>query len=388
MAGAGIHVLCSVGEERVHGLDQRAGGIDDVVDDEAVHALHVANHVHYFGHIHVGAALVDDGEGSAHLLREESRALHAARIRRYHGEIGQVHFAEIAHEHRAGEEVIDGDVEEALDLRCVEIDEERAVGSSGGQEVGDELGADGHARAVLAVLAGVSIIGNDDGDPRSRCAFERIDHDEQLHEVLIDGIAGGLHDEDVDAAHILEQLEVDFAVRKSLELGLADFDADVVGNLLGKPPVGGAAEESEALVVAEIAAFLALRGGPIGTRLRSSAIRSSLSLAAVLAASAVGGAFLARLILFFPCHRDYVHLRKPPSWLALAATGYTQESGWATRIRTWTSASKGHCPTIRRSPSNPIRFSNETAVLDSRREFLSKPGKLSIHRSQEHLVPV
>jgi hypothetical protein len=35
---------------------------------------------------------------------------------------------------------------------------------------------------------------------------------------------------------------------------------------------------------------------------------------------------------------------------------YSTNSGWATRIRTWISASKGHCPTIERSPSCSTSF--------------------------------
>ncbi len=38
-------------------------------------------------------------------------------------------------------------------------------------------------------------------------------------------------------------------------------------------------------------------------------------------------------------------------WLWLFFGYRTSKLGWATRIRTWTSASKGHCPTIRRSPN-------------------------------------
>jgi hypothetical protein len=58
----------------VDGLHQRAGGVDDVVDDEAGLALHVADHVHHFGDVDVGAALVHNGQRRAHLLRKESRA--------------------------------------------------------------------------------------------------------------------------------------------------------------------------------------------------------------------------------------------------------------------------------------------------------------------------
>ena len=88
--------------------------------------------------------------------------------------------------------------------------------------------------------------------------------------MLVDGIAGGLHDKDVDAAHVLEQLEVDFAIGKALQLGLADRNADVAADLFSQRPVGRAAEKLEALVLAEIAGPLALRCrfGVLGLRVR------------------------------------------------------------------------------------------------------------------------
>ena len=48
---------------------------------------------------------------------------------------------ELLDHHRHRVQVIDRDVEEALDLAGVEIDREHAVGARRGDEVGDELGA-------------------------------------------------------------------------------------------------------------------------------------------------------------------------------------------------------------------------------------------------------
>ena len=41
---------------------ERAGGVDHVVDDDAVLALHLADEVHDLAHVGPLAALVDDGE--------------------------------------------------------------------------------------------------------------------------------------------------------------------------------------------------------------------------------------------------------------------------------------------------------------------------------------
>ena len=338
-------------------------------------AVHIADHVHHFGDVHVGAALVHDGQRRAHLLREEACPLHAARVGRNHGQVGQVQFAEVAHQHRAGEEMIDGNVEEALNLRGVQVDEQGAVGAGGGQQVGNELGADGHAGTVFAILAGVAVIGHHHRDPGRRGPLERVDHHQQLHQVLVHRIAGGLHHKHIHAAHVLEQLEVDFAVGKALNLGLAHRNADVAADLLGQRPVGRAAEELEALVLAQIAGPLAL-GGRLGVlRLGGRVLRLRLlaRLPCVPSGSSAPAACLPPSPSTFPL--------PSPSTSKLVGFGCFPGSalrklGWATRIRTWTSASKGHCPTIRRSPNSS---DSSTAV----RESLSHNGRLSTSLSAE-----
>jgi hypothetical protein len=79
--------------------------------------------------------------------------------------------------------------------------------------------------------------------------------------VLVHRIAGGLHHKHIHAAHVLKELEVHFAVGKALNLGFAHRNPDVAADLLGQRAVGGAAEELEALVLAQVAGPLALGGG-------------------------------------------------------------------------------------------------------------------------------
>ena len=146
--------------------------------------------------------------------------------------------------------MIDRNIEKALNLRRVQIHEQRAVRAGGGQQIGDQLRRNGHARTVLAILPGVAVVRNDHRDAAGRGALERVDHDQQLHQVLVHRIAGGLHHEYIRAADILEQLEVNFAVGKALHLGLAQRDADVLADLLRQRAVGRPRKDLEALVFA------------------------------------------------------------------------------------------------------------------------------------------
>jgi hypothetical protein len=64
----------------------------------------------------------------------------------------------VVHQHRAGVQVVDRDVEEALQLVLVEVDAEHAVGARRLDHVGHQLRADRHARLVLAVLPRVAVV--------------------------------------------------------------------------------------------------------------------------------------------------------------------------------------------------------------------------------------
>ena len=55
--------------------------------------------------------------------------------------------------------MVDRAVEEALDLRGVQVDAHEPVGARGLEQVGDEAGGDRLAAAVLLVLPGVAIVG-------------------------------------------------------------------------------------------------------------------------------------------------------------------------------------------------------------------------------------
>ena len=92
---------------------------------EASTAAHIADDVHDFGNVHFDAAFVDDRERGVHFLCEEAGALHTASVGRDHRQIRQIEFPEMIDQHGRTEQVIDRDVEEALNLRRVRVD--RAV---------------------------------------------------------------------------------------------------------------------------------------------------------------------------------------------------------------------------------------------------------------------
>ena len=159
----------------------------------------VADDVHHFRFARPLAALVDDGERRVEALGERAGAHHAADVGRDDHDVlaAVVMGLDVAHHDRRGEQIVGRDVEEALDLAGVQIDGQHAVGAGAGDEIGDELGRDRRARPRLPVLAGVAEIGDDRRDAPRRGAPQRVDHDQQLHQIVVRRIGGRLDDEGV-----------------------------------------------------------------------------------------------------------------------------------------------------------------------------------------------
>jgi hypothetical protein len=96
-----------------------------------------------------------------------------------------------------GIEVINRDVEEALDLTGMQIHGDDVIATGRLQHVGNQLGTDWGSGLVLLVLASVGEVGDDGSDTAGTSSLAGIDHDEKLHEAIVDVTGGsGLKDED------------------------------------------------------------------------------------------------------------------------------------------------------------------------------------------------
>ncbi len=117
--------------------------------------------------------------------------------------------------------MIDRNIKEPLDLRLVQIHCQHAVGAGRAEHIRHELRRNRDARLVLPILSRVAEVRHDGGDSCGRRSFERVDHDQHLHDVLIDRRgsvgAGRLHHEDVGAADVLVDLKRDFRIGEALE---------------------------------------------------------------------------------------------------------------------------------------------------------------------------
>jgi hypothetical protein len=92
-------------------------------------------------------------------------------VPRHHHHLADIEaLLDIAHHHRGGVEIVGRDIEESLDLAGVKVECHDPVGAGATDQVGHELGRDRGARCRLAVLPGVTEIGNDGGDAPPRRA--------------------------------------------------------------------------------------------------------------------------------------------------------------------------------------------------------------------------
>ena len=259
MRCASVDLLRALGLERGCGGHQAAGGVDHVIVEDADLVLHVADQGRDLGLIVLRAVLVHDGDVAIKQRGELLGGLCATHVGGHHAQLLglEAHLLEVVHEDGHCRHVVDRLVEEALDGVLMQVDGDDVVGAGGGEQVGHQLGGDGLARGGLAVLARVTVMRDDGADAVRAGALGRVDHDEQLHEVVVDveavgARAHGLHDEHIGAADAFLVASVDFAVGELLQLHIAQGDADLPCDLIGQLQVRGTRKHCHPLTLFHI----------------------------------------------------------------------------------------------------------------------------------------
>lgn len=146
--------------QHLRGSAERACRIDHVVHDHAGAAFDFTDDVHHFGDVRLRATLVDDREIAVELLRECPGTHHAADVRRHDEQIRVVLLAQVTQQDRRCVDVVDRDVEEALNLVGVQIHRDDPLDAGNFQHVRDDLRRDRDARRTrAAILTGVAEVG-------------------------------------------------------------------------------------------------------------------------------------------------------------------------------------------------------------------------------------
>jgi hypothetical protein len=110
--------------------------------------------------------------------------------------------------------VIHGNVEEALDLRGMQIERHNAVSTRPFKQARDQFCRDRHARFVLAILAAISVIRQDRRNAFRGGPLQRVDEQQQFQQVSLHRSTGRLDHKNVRSAHVFEDLQIDLSIRK------------------------------------------------------------------------------------------------------------------------------------------------------------------------------
>src|SRR4029077_16219582 len=134
------------------------------------------------------------------------------------------------------------DVKKALHLLRVQVHRQHAINPGRVKQVGNQFRGDWNPRLIFAVLTGVPKKWNDRGDSIGAGAASRVDHDEQLHQMLIARRRCRLNQKNVPGSIVLLDHHVSLAVGERADRGLAERDADIFANALGQLAIGSAAK--------------------------------------------------------------------------------------------------------------------------------------------------
>ena len=131
----------------------------------------------------------------------------------------------------------------------MQIDCQHALHTNRLQHVGDHLGGDRDARrARPTVLAGIAEIRDGGGDAAGGGPLQGVNHDHQLHQVVVGGKTGRLQHKNVVAAHMLEDLATDLTVGKAPDVGTAERDLQAFDDIGCQLAVGIPGKHHQAVV--------------------------------------------------------------------------------------------------------------------------------------------
>ena len=230
------------------------GGVDQVIDKHAVLALDIADHTVGDRLVRAGdvASLVHESERTAaETLRPLLGHANAAGVGGDDGDVVEMALetiTDVVDQHRHGHQMIDRAVEEALGLRGMQIDRHDAVGTGGLQQVEHQTAGDGLAAAVLLVLTGVAEQRADRSNGTGRGALQCVDHDELLHDRLVDGFVVALQHEHIGATHRFGVAHVHLAVGEIVCGGFKDVDAELLGDILSQLRMNPSRNENKILI--------------------------------------------------------------------------------------------------------------------------------------------
>ena len=237
MRGNQRHGLRAGVVQCAHSLADGACGVDHVVNHHAVAAFDLADNAMRLGMVRASSvtSLVNEGERQIAQLRGPLLGnLDTAGIRRHDGGVLKRHVvAHIVKQHRSSGEMIDRTVEEALLLSGMQVNRHNTVGTGCAEQVENQAGGDGLATLMLLILTGIAKERRDHGDGTCGSALHGVNHDELLHDPLVNRLGMRLHHERVGTTHRLGVTHIHLAVGEIVSRGLKHVNSQVFRGFMG-----------------------------------------------------------------------------------------------------------------------------------------------------------
>ena len=157
----------------------RAGSVNKVVEKHADFAFYVADYVFSDGFVVFVASFIDNCERTVEFFCKMSCSCYPACVRAYCNEFfrGNIQFFYVFCQNRGCKNVINENVEESLNLSCVQIHRQNSVYAGCGQKVGNEFRCDSFSSGGFSVLSCVAVIRDYSGDGFCAGAFECVNND-------------------------------------------------------------------------------------------------------------------------------------------------------------------------------------------------------------------
>ena len=146
--------------------------------------------------------------------------------------LGEQVIADVLADHVGGGQHVARDGEEALDLPGVRVEGHIAVCPGAFDHICHQAGGDRDARLVLFVGAAVAQVGDHRRDARRRIQPDGLDHDQELHQVVMDRRRGGLDDIHILPAGAAVQFDKDILVGELDDIPRTEFLLQIIGDLL------------------------------------------------------------------------------------------------------------------------------------------------------------
>ena len=144
----------------------------------------------------------------------------------------EIHRPVVVSEDANRGEVVDRHPEEPVHLGSVESHRQHASHPRGLEQVGNQATPDRDAGCVLFVGPGVGIVRHDRRDRGGRRSSSRVDHEQQLHEVLLRWRDERLDDVDVALPAIGQELGLEAVVAEATDVHPGQAHAQVRANPL------------------------------------------------------------------------------------------------------------------------------------------------------------